>query len=119
MSLLNFSDPTGESELGFDWMHTIGLLERLKLIYRATYPTTGADGADARMTWSPADFVARWGLVSAERTVDYFTTLLLAGDILPGHRSLAIEQYEATRPGLDRVRAAASFLASLPPFQKQ
>ena len=63
MDLFNFSDPTGESELGFDWMHTIGLLERLKYLNRGANPVANRD---RRFIWSPTRYTLRWGVDSPE-----------------------------------------------------
>jgi uncharacterized protein (DUF1800 family) len=112
MELFHFSDPTGESELGFDWMHTVGLLERLKYLNRGAQPLN-AD--QARFYWSPGAKIARWGLTTAESIVDYYTLLLYNGDILPNQTELALAELAASRT----VTAAVAFLLSLPQFQKQ
>ena len=56
MELFEFADPTGESELAFDWMHTTGLLERLKYLNRAANPEKSQE---SRLAWSPEDFEAQ------------------------------------------------------------
>jgi len=114
MEMFDFSDPTGESEFGFDWMHTVGLLERLKYVYRAANPATGRE---SRATWVPRSFSQRWALDGADRTVRFFTTLLLAGDILDNHHALAVAEYDASEES--PIRSAVAFLLALPQFQKQ
>jgi hypothetical protein len=114
MDLFDFPDPTGESELGFDWVHTLGVLERLKLASRGANP---GSAAERRFTWDPERFRSRWRLDSAERAVDFLSALLLGGEILEAHRRLAIGVH-ASAAG-DPLAATAAFLASLPEFQKQ
>jgi len=114
MDLFEFADPTGESELGVDWMHTTGLLERLKYLNRAANPERSQE---SRLAWSPEDFETRYRLDSPGRSVEFFAALLLAGDVLPEHRLLALETHlRATR---SKSRALVGFLLSLPQFQKQ
>ena len=43
MEQFQFSDQNGESEMGFDWMHTVGLLERLKFANHAANPPQRSD----------------------------------------------------------------------------
>ncbi len=114
MELFNFSDPTGESELGFDWMDTISLLERLKYVNRAANP---ASSQETRLLWDPQSFQTRWDLDSATETVDFLSLLLLNNDLLPSHRELAIEAYN--QAASDKFEAAAAYVLSLPQFQKQ
>jgi uncharacterized protein (DUF1800 family) len=117
MEHFNFSDPTGESELGFDWMHTVGLLERLKYVNRVANP---ASAQEARAVWAPGDFRARWGLADAARTVDFFALLLFGGDILDNQRALAEAAYNSAAGfGDARIRPAVAYLLSLPQFEKQ
>jgi len=114
MELFQFADPTGESELGVDWMHTTGLLERLKYLNRAANPERSGE---SRLPWSPEDFETRYRLDSPGRSVEFFVDLLLAGDVLPEHRLLALDTHlSASR---NKTRALVSFLLSLPQFQKQ
>ena len=113
--LFSFADPTGESELATDWMHTIGLLERLKFVNRAANPATGAE---SRVSWDMVGFLRRWTLDSNERVADFFTLLLLGGDVLHEQRELALEAAEASST-TRRVQALVAFLLSLPRFQKQ
>ncbi len=113
--LFNFADPTGESELGFDWMHTVGLLERLKYVNRAANPATIAE---RRVTWNPNGLRSRWNLTTGERTVDFLNLLLHSGDVLPEQRELALEVYGSVS-AFRRIPATTAFLLSLPQFQKQ
>jgi uncharacterized protein (DUF1800 family) len=114
MELFDFVDPTGESELAADWMHTTGLLERLKFLNRAANP---ADADEARLEWSPESFRRRWGLDTPEKVIDYFLLLLLNGDVPPSHRELAVSAFWSA-PG-NKVEAAVGYILSLPEFQKQ
>jgi uncharacterized protein (DUF1800 family) len=114
MELFDFGDPTGESELAADWMHTTGLLERLKYLNRAANP---AAPGEARLLWSPGTFRTRWQLDTPEKVIDYFLLLLLNGDVPASHRELAIGAFwSAPR---NNVEAAVGYILSLPEFQKQ
>ena len=115
MELFDFSDPTGESEFAFDWMHTVGLLERLKFIHRGVFP---ASNGQRRFIWFPNRFSRRFDLSTAERTVDFFDLLIHGGAILQNQRELAIEAYTSAS-FFNRQRAAMAFIMSLPQFQKQ
>lgn len=118
MELWDFSDPTGESEFGFDWMHTVGLLERLKYLNRATNPQDL--NTDFRFFYDPFIRQTDWGLTDAELSVDFFSLLFLGGDLLSEQRTLAIDAYDNPTAGsLTEVTSAIAFLLSLPQFQKQ
>ncbi len=114
MELFDFGDPTGESELGFDWMHTIGLLERLKYLNRGANP---AVNRDQRFTWNTFNFTGRWRFKTRAAAVDFFSLLLLGGDVLDEQRQLAIQAF-ADNPR-EPLRGTVGFLLSLPQFQKQ
>ena len=117
MELFDFADPTGESEMGFDWMHTVGLLERLKYVNRVANPSTTQE---ARAEWNPRDYRSRWSLEESEDTVDFFTLLLLGGDVLDQHRELAETAYhDSPRVPNRQARAVVAYIMSLPQFQKQ
>jgi hypothetical protein len=129
MDLFNFSDPTGESELGFDWMHTIGLLERLKFLNNSANPEDVSQNffnTDLRFIWDPNDFPSRWELDTAERAVDFLVLLAHNGDVLNEHRALAVEFYEQTvvDPGdpladFRKFMATVAYVLSLPQYQKE
>ena len=112
MELYRFADPTGESELGFDWMHTVGLLERLKFLNRGAKPTSNGE---RRFQWTFVPAVLTWGIGSAADAVDYYQWLIHAGELLPQHTQLATE---ASGDAID-VPGIVAFLLSLPQFQQQ
>lgn len=115
MELFDFPDPTGESEFGFDWVHTVGILGRLQLLNNGINPERNAD---ERFDWRPADFESRWGLTDATTTVEFFAEIAFGGDVLAAQRELAILSYRSALEGSEAVEAVA-FLLSLPQFQKQ
>ncbi len=115
MELFDFGDPTGESELGFDLMHTIGLLERLKFLNRAANPATNNE---SRFSWNPLEPVFEWQLGSAESIVDFFALLLHGADILDAHRELTIQAMTTAGSGT-AIQRGIAFLLSLPQFHKQ
>ena len=116
MEQFQFSDPTGESEMGFDWLHTVGLLERLKFANLAANPP---QRSDARGDWAPGELMGRWRLTNADSVVHYFSLLLFGGDVLEAQKELAGSTYAAGNNPENRMRYAVSYLLSLPAFQKQ
>ena len=128
MQLFNFGDPTGESELGFDWVHTIGMLGRLRFVNQAVNPTANnqrrfhnANG----VAWSPTgagSFDERWRFTfsGAKNAVDFFSLLIHNGDISQEEKALAEKAY--LRGGANknlRLRAVIAYLLSMPGFEKQ
>ncbi len=114
MDMFQFGDPTGESELGFDWMHTIGLLERLKWISRGGNPERVAD---RRFDWSPAPFAQTYGLGGRDEIADFFIQLIHPQGILSADRSLAIQAFD---DALSRkLEAMVTFLLSIAPAMQQ
>ena len=116
MEQFEFSDPTGESELGFDWLHTVGLLERFKFVNRVANPPTPRD---SRGSWNPRNLINRWRLTNDDSVVNYFNLLLFGGDLLLPHQTLSKASYGNGNNPENRMRYAVSYLLSLPPFQKQ
>jgi hypothetical protein len=113
--LYEFGDPTGESVLGFDLMHTVALLERLRFIGRAVNPPSDEE---TRLVWNPEGFVAAFGLTTAEKTVSLFVDVILGGEVLANQRLLAVQAYETADPGSE-VLDTVEFIMSLPQFQKK
>jgi len=110
MELFRFADPTGESELAIDNMHTVGLLERLRFINGGIRGTT----ADTkRFRWDFPAILVEWGLDRPEDVIDFYTVLAFGGTISEGHKALAAEL--SFLPSTEQV----AFLLSLPQFQKQ
>ena len=114
MEFFDFADPTGESELATDWVHTVGLLERLRFLILAG----GNRPEDRPFRWDSTRLGVRWGLQSAEDAVDYLALLFYGGELLAPHRRLAEEAYRRADGG-GSFEATAAFLLSLPAFQTQ
>jgi hypothetical protein len=114
MELFDFADPTGESELGIDWMHTIGMLERLKWIGRGINPETPAE---RRFAWPASSFVARYQLKTAAEIAGFFIQLIHPEGILENDRALALDAYQ--RAAANKVEAMVSFLLSIAPAMQQ
>jgi len=114
MDLFRFPDPTGESELGFDWLHTIGLLERIKWISRGANPEIPDQ---RRFSWSPLSFTQRYRLSSRERLADFFIRLIHPGGIPENDRLLALKTYDEAPSA--KTEAMVAFLLSIPSAMKQ
>ena len=115
MLMVDFPDPTGESEMAFDWLHTVGLLNRLSFINKLTNPVQGESAG----IWDPDDFRTRWQLFTPERSVNFFSLLFFNGDILENHYQLSEGAFNSQRERNRRISATAAYLLSLPQFQKQ
>ncbi len=114
MDMFQFGDPTGESELGFDWMHTIGLLERLKWISRGGIPERASD---RRFEWSAASFIQRYGLTERDEIADFFIQLIHPQGVLDADRSLALQAFDAAPSR--KLEAMVTFLLSIAPAIQQ
>jgi len=114
MDLFHYPNPSGESELGFDWLDTVGLLERIKWINRGANP---ASPDQRRFSWSPLSFTERYELSSRESLADFFIRLLHPEGLAENERLLALEAYDES-PGT-AVQAMVAFLLSIAPAMKQ
>ena len=115
MLMVDFPDPTGESEMAFDWLHTVGLLNRLSFINKLANPVEGESAG----SWDPNDLRLRWQLFTPERAVKFFSLLFFNGDILENHHELSEGAFNSQRERNRRISATAAYLLSLPQFQKQ
>ena len=84
MHLFTRDDPDGWSEIGFDWMDTGSLLERIKFIQRL------AGNLNADLAWDVTAFTEALADKSAGGIVDHFNALLYGGLISPAQRELLI-----------------------------
>ena len=114
MDLFRFPDPTGESELGFDGLDTVGLLERIKWINRGVNPQSPDQ---RRFTWSPLSFTQRYSLLSRESVADFFVRLLHPEGLPENERLLALQAYDESPAAA--VQAMVAFLLSIPRAMKQ
>ncbi|MFO1499737.1 MAG: DUF1800 family protein [Verrucomicrobiota bacterium] len=93
MSLFDRDMPDGWSELGFDWMDTGSLLERVKFVQRLSAKT------DANWPWDLNALLANVQPKSAENIVAYFDQLLFQGELSPENRSLLVNFVLTDRSG--------------------
>ena len=140
MQLIDFGDPTGESEFGFDWMHTVGLLGRLQYVNRATNWASGQPrtlynlhtgsvlNPNSLTLWLPSganSLESRWNLSQGnlvektDRAVDFFSLLFHNGDITDAEKDLSKVAYLEGGGNANRLRYVVSYMLSLPAFQKQ
>jgi hypothetical protein len=82
MTLFTRDDPDGWSELGFDWMDTGTLLERVKFLQLL------AGNLDSNLRWDVAAWTASLTDRSADGIIDYFIDLLYDGKVTPAQRDL-------------------------------
>ena len=85
MHLFTRDDPDGWSEVGFDWVATNTMLERIE------FSRTLAKNDDSDFTWNRRDFFASQDLASAEEIVDYFNDLLFQRTLPEANRLQLIE----------------------------
>ncbi|HNQ91155.1 MAG TPA: DUF1800 family protein [Verrucomicrobiota bacterium] len=84
MDLFTRDDPDGWSELGFDWMDTGSLLERIKFVQNL------AGNTDASLTWNVSAFTAALADRSAGGIIEHFNQRLFAGGITPAQREILL-----------------------------
>ena len=87
MHLFTRDEPNGWSELGFDWVSTGGLLERINFVEKlADY------NADRYLEdWDVGNFLARHRLRTAEDIVNHFDRLIVNGKMSAHTRELLME----------------------------
>jgi hypothetical protein len=85
MHLFTRDEPDGWSELGFDWIDTGTMLERIK------FSQALAENSNNNLKWDAKSFLNNNQLNSAEAIVNYFNQLLFQGKLSADTRSLLIE----------------------------
>lgn len=125
MHLFTRDDPDGWSELGFDWMDTGSLLERIRFVQELagnSYPS---------MTWDVDAFIRGLSDKSASGIVDHFNALLYRGGMTPAQRDLILRYANSDDQGnplaLDpargdyrrRVQELVSLILSMPQWHSQ
>ena len=129
MDLFKRDDPDGFSELGFDWMDTASMLNRIE------FAKSLAENKASQFGWDIWATMDNNGLVTAEDVVDYFDTLLFQGELSAPNRELLLEFLNTNDSGapepLDRynrrklaafeekVQSCVGLILSLPQWQFQ
>jgi hypothetical protein len=126
MHLFTRDEPDGYSELGFDWMDTATMLERIEFV-RAL-----ADNRDSDFGWDSLGVLAAEGLTTPDHIVDYFDGILFQHTLSQADRMLVLEFLSTDDQGqlrpLDpdnradfqqRVQACVGFMLSLPQWHFQ
>ena len=125
MHLFTRDDPDGWSEVGFDWVATNTMLERIE------FSRALANNGDSDFTWNRRDFLASRDLESAEEIIDYFNDLLFQRTLPEANRQQLIEYAEtddnynprpldSSRSDYDRrVRQLIGLMLSLPQWHFQ
>lgn len=91
MRLFDRDMPDGWSELGFDWMDTGGLLERIKFVQ------TLSGNSNATMTWNLQALLRGLSTRTAEAIVDHFDRLFFQGSLSASDRALFV-RFVSTDP---------------------
>jgi hypothetical protein len=84
MNLFTRDDPDGWSELGFDWMDTGTLLERIKFVQRL------AGNLDRNLTWDVPSWTASLADPSAQGIVETLDDMLFDGHLTVAQRELLV-----------------------------
>ena len=129
MDLFRRDDPDGFSELGFDWMDTATMLNRID------FAQSLAENKASEFGWDVLATMDDNGLETEAQIVDYFDTLLFQGELSPANRQLLLEFLNTDDSGapdpLDRynrrtldafegkVQAGVGLILSLPQWQFQ
>jgi hypothetical protein len=70
MHLFTRDDPDGYSELGFDWIDTASMLERIDFVREL------AENRNTRYTWDPVRVIEEHNLKTADQIINFFNELL-------------------------------------------
>ncbi|TKJ38165.1 MAG: hypothetical protein CEE38_05250 [Planctomycetes bacterium B3_Pla] len=89
MHLFTRDDPDGYSELGFDWIDTASMLERIDFVRELSRDS------NAEYYWDAILFLDERNLETAAQIVDYFDELLFQNTLPEANRNLLLE-YLAT-----------------------
>jgi uncharacterized protein (DUF1800 family) len=87
MNLFTRDEPDGWSELGFDWMDTSSMRERINFAQTLTENTDG--GSD--YSWNTLGYLDSRGLDTADEIVDFFAAVMFHGTLSSANRSLLLE----------------------------
>ena len=70
MHLFTRDDPDGYSELGFDWIDTASMLERIDFVREL------AENRNTKYTWDPILVIEEHDLKTADEIINFFNELL-------------------------------------------
>lgn len=125
MHLFDRDMPDGWSELGFDWMDTGSLLERIKFVQRV------AGNGDTTLAWDLNALLSGAPAKTADSIVNYLDKVFFQGAMSPENRALLVTYVTTDRSGtplaLDparndfaaRVQEMAGLMLSGPQWHNQ
>ena len=93
MSLFDRDMPDGWSELGFDWMDTGSLLERIKFVQRVTGKN------DTSLPWDLNSLLSGLATKTPEAIVAHFNQLFFQGGLSSANRDLLVRFVSTDRNG--------------------
>ncbi|MCZ6792989.1 MAG: DUF1800 family protein [Planctomycetota bacterium] len=94
MFLFTRDEPDGWSELGFDWIDTATMRERIEFVQ-----SLAENQADGSYSWDTNGFLQRHGLSTAEEIVDFFGDVMYHGTLSSANRDLLLEFLETNTNG--------------------
>jgi hypothetical protein len=85
MHLFTRDDPDGHSELGFDWIDTASMLERIDFVREL------AENRNNKYTWEMPDVVEKRRNQTAEKIVEFFNKLLYQNTLTEADKELLVK----------------------------
>jgi len=126
MQLFTRDDPDGYSELGFDWIDTASMLERIDFVREL------AENRNTDYTWEPLGFVRRYNLETADQIVNYFDELLYQNTLTIANKFLLLNYLTTDEDGnpvnfdgmniqdyLEQIQETVGLMLSLPQWHFQ
>jgi hypothetical protein len=127
MDLFQRDDPDGFSEIGVDWMDTLGLLERMKFSQ-----SLGLNDSFSRSDWDIEGMLAANTIATPGDLIDYFDGLLFDGALGMARRSVLLDFAGTDETGAEspfeslggsdritRLRELTGLILAAPEFQYQ
>lgn len=127
MDLFQRDEPDGYSEIGGDWMDTLGLLERMKF-----GQALGLNNSFSRSEWDIAVTLSANGIATPADLIDHFDTLLFDGTLTLSRRSVLLDFANTDASGetspfedlgsaaqATRLRELTGLILATPEFQYQ
>ncbi|MEE9187706.1 MAG: DUF1800 family protein, partial [Bacteroidota bacterium] len=101
MHLFTRDDPDGYSELGFDWIDTASMLERIDFVREL------AENRNTKYTWDPIRVIEERDLETADQIINFFNELLYQNTLTIANEYLLLNYLTTDENGnpisLDRM----------------
>jgi uncharacterized protein (DUF1800 family) len=126
MQLYTRDNPHGYSELGFDWIDTASMLERIDFVREL------AENHNTDYTWEPLGVIRSYNLETADQIVNYFNELLYQNTLTIANKFLLLNYLTTDEDGnpinfdgmniqdyLEQIQETVGLMLSLPQWHFQ